>query len=118
MRWFIRSIRAGALAQLEGVNPELAFNEAVADLRMLADAWRALCDREWAGNTPEATTIRDARELLVKILVGQRVVTQWLLGDEPSVPEWQVEDGHVVVGKVRVPLTADLLETFMKGEMP
>lgn len=114
----IRSVN-GQLPVLEAtVGREKTLEEARADLALLVDAWASLIGREQAGKTASKITVRDARMWLAKILIAQRHVTQWLMGDAPSLPEFVVEDGHVVVGSVRVPLTVDLLEAFMKGQMP
>lgn len=118
MRNFIRST-SGGLPALEAVSgQDGAAQEALSDLRMLTGGWNALGERDAAGKASPEVTTRDALLLLPKILVAQRQVTDWLMGGIPSAPDWVIEDGHVVVGSIRVPLTVDMLEAAMKGQMP
>lgn len=90
-----------------------ARNTVQSELGALAAAWSALEDRAAGGGQP-ADVEAEAHRLIGDTLTAQRSAAGWF-GKTP-LPAWTVDDGHVVLGPVRVPLSVDLLASWMGGE--
>lgn len=86
---------------------------AESELKAHGAAWQDLEARA-AGGADPVEVEAEAYRLIGDALTAQRSVTAWFTRTAP--PSWTVEDGHVVVGPVRVPLKVDLLAAWMEGE--
>lgn len=86
---------------------------ASAELKAHGEAWQALEHAAAQGADPVEVEA-EARRLIADALTAQRSVTAWFT--RTPTPGWTVDDGHVLVGPVRVPLTVDLLQVWMGGE--
>lgn len=86
-----------------------ARSTAAAEMAELDRAWQALAEAP-PGEASEA----EARRLLVDTLTAYRSVALWAA--KTVLPPWQVDDGHLVIGAVRVPLTAGMLADWIQGE--
>ncbi|MCW2899683.1 MAG: hypothetical protein JWO67_1948 [Streptosporangiaceae bacterium] len=84
------------------------------EMDALGRAWQALDARAESGEADQGEVTAEARRLIGDTLTAQRSVATWFGKVDP--PPWVVDDGHVVLGALRVPLTVDLLAGWMKGE--
>lgn len=85
------------------------------ELQGVAAAWQALEEQAQDPGADQAAIAAEAVRLIADTLTAQRSVTEWFARGTPQ-PAWTVEGGHVVLGAVRVPLSTDLIETWMEGE--
>lgn len=95
--------------------PEQARATAATELTALHDAWRALTEQAASPDADRKVVEAEALRLIADTLTAHRSAATWA-GKGTPMPAWTVEDGHVVVGDVRIPLTVDLLADWMKGE--
>lgn len=96
--------------------PEQARTTAATELTALQDAWRTLAEQAVSPDADWGKVEAEALRLIADTLTAHRSAAAWA-GKGAPMPAWTVEDGQVVLGDVRIPLTADLLADWMKGEV-
>ncbi|MEV3846892.1 hypothetical protein AB0J30_08880 [Streptomyces microflavus] len=81
----------------------------------LGASWQALETMAADPDADSAAVEVEALRLVSDTLTAHRAVMEWFTKGT-VLPGWTVEDGHVVLGTHRIPLTGDLLEKWMRGE--
>lgn len=84
---------------------------AAAELAELDRAWRALADAP--AKDAEALEA-EALRLLADTATAYRSLALW--AGKAQLPPWQVDEGYLVIGTVRLRLTVDMLAAWMEGE--